>query len=305
MRNSLADAHPFSKLIFSLFIILVTFLVTFLIGFLIAIPIFHLNLSDLTQLMSDYNDPDNMKFLKFLQTLQGIGLFIIPAFIIGYVFHSNTLVYLEFNPVKRRLIGLTLFIFLAAIPLINSVAVFNQNMQFPEWLSGLERWMQQKEAGALELTKAFLKMDTFGSLLFNIFMIGILPAVGEELIFRGVLQRIFAEWTKNIHWGIAIAAILFSAMHLQFYGFLPRMLLGIILGYLFYWSGSIWIPIAGHFVNNTIAVIAYYYYGDKMVGEIENFGASEGTLIYLIVGILLVAPLLFLFYKETRKTVKN
>lgn len=302
MRNSLADAHPFSKLIFSLFIILVTFLVVFIIGFLVAIPIFHINLSDLTELMSNYNDPDNLRFLKFLQTLQGIGLFIIPAFIIGYIFHTKALVYLKYNPVKNRLVGLTIFIFLASIPLINSVAVFNQNMQFPDWLSGLERWMQEKEAGALELTEAFLKMDTFGSLLFNIFMIGILPAVGEELIFRGVLQRIFAEWTKNIHWGIAIAAILFSAMHLQFYGFLPRMLLGIILGYLFYWSGSIWIPIIGHFVNNTAAIIAYYYYGDKMTEPIENFGATEGTLIYLIVGVLLVTPLIYLFFKETRKT---
>lgn len=305
MRNSLADAHPFSKLIFSLFIILVTFLIILLIGFLVAIPVFHINLSGLTQIMSDYNDPDNLKFLKFLQTLQGIGLFIIPAFIIGYIFHSNTSVYLKFNPVKKRLVGLTIFIFLASIPLINSIAVFNQNMQLPEWLSGLERWMQQKEASALELTEAFLKMDTFGSLLFNIFMIGILPSIGEELIFRGVLQRIFAEWTKNIHWGIAIAAIFFSAMHLQFYGFLPRMLLGVILGYLFYWSGSIWIPIVGHFVNNTVAVIAYYFYGDQMTGEIENFGAEQGTFIYLIVGVLLVAPLLYLFYKETRESIKN
>ncbi len=302
MRNSLADTHPFSKLIFALFIILVTFLVTFLVGFLLAIPIFHIHLSDLTQLLTDYNNPDNLRFLKFLQTLQAVGLFIIPAFIIGYIFHSKSTAYLKFNTVKIRLIGLTLFIFIASIPLINSIAVLNQHMQLTEWLSGLENWIQDKEASARELTEAFLKMDNFGSLLFNIFMIGILPAIGEELIFRGVLQRIFTEWTKNIHWGIAIAALLFSAMHVQFYGFLPRMLLGVILGYLFYWSGSIWIPIAGHFINNTIAVLAYYFYSDEMTQEIENFGAGEDTIIYLAIGILLVVPLLFLFYKESRKS---
>lgn len=305
MRNTLSDTHPFSKLIFALFIILVTFLVTFLIGFLIAIPIFHIHLSDLTQLLSDYSNPDNLRFLKFLQTLQAIGLFIIPAFIIGYIFHSKSTAYLKFNPVRIRLMVWTLLIFIASIPLINAIAVLNQNMQLPEWLSGLESWMQDKETSARELTEAFLKMDSFGSLLFAIFMIGVLPAIGEELIFRGVLQRIFTEWARNIHWGIAIAALLFSAMHVQFYGFLPRMLLGVILGYLFYWSGSIWIPIIGHFVNNTIAVLAYYFYSDEMTQEIENFGAGEDTIIYLAIGILLVAPLLFLFYKESRKSLKN
>lgn len=302
MRNSLSDIHPFSKFIFALFIILVVFLLTFVVGLLIAIPIFQIDITDLTHFLSDYNDPDNLRFLKYLQTIQAFGLFIVPAFIIGFLFHSRPASYLKFNPTSKRFIILTAFILFASIPLINAMAVFNQSMHFPDWLSGLENWMREKENSAQELTEAFLRMDSLKSLLFNIFMIGILPAIGEELIFRGILQRIFAEWTKNIHWGIALAAIIFSAMHMQFYGFLPRMLLGVVLGYLFYWSGSIWVPITGHFVNNTVAVIAYYFYGDKMNREIENFGASGDTMIYLVVGILLVAPLMYLFYKESKKS---
>ncbi len=305
MRNSLSDAHPFSKFIFALFIILAAFLVVFIIGFIIAIPIFHINLSNLTSLLSDYNNPDNIRFLKYLQTIQAIGLFIIPAFIIGFVFHTKPAEYLRFGPTSKRNLVLTIFIFLASIPLINSFSVLNQNMQLPEWLGGLESWMKRQELSAQQLTEAFLKMDSIGSLLFNIFMIGILPAIGEELIFRGILQRIFAEWTKNIHWGVAIAAILFSAMHMQFYGFLPRMILGILLGYLFYWSGSIWIPIIGHFVNNTVAVLLYYFYADDMSKEIENFGAAQESITFLIVGIALVAPLLYLFYKENMKQSRN
>ncbi|MFC2096327.1 lysostaphin resistance A-like protein [Bacteroidota bacterium] len=305
MRNSLSDSHPFSKFIFSLFIILAAFLLIFIIGFLIAIPIFHININDLTNLLSDYNDPDNIRFLKYLQTIQAVGLFIVPAFIIGYLFHSKSSAYLQFKWVSKRNIILTVFIFLAAIPLINSFAVLNQNMQFPEWLNGLESWMQEKELSAQELTKAFLKMDSLGSLLFNIFMIGLLPAIGEELIFRGVLQRIFAEWTKNIHWGIVIAAILFSAMHMQFYGFLPRMILGVLLGYLFYWSGSIWIPMIGHFVNNTTAIILYYFYAEEMNRDIESFGAGQESIIYLIIGIAFVTPLLYLFYKENKKQITD
>lgn len=305
MRNSLSNVHPFSKLIFSLFIILATFMLTFIIGFLIAVPLFHLNITDLTNVLTNYTDPENIKFLKYLQTLQAIGLFILPAFIIAYIFHSKSTKYLKFEQITIRPIVFTIIILFASIPIINSLAVLNEGMHFPDWLRGIESWMKEKEMDAQGLTEAFLKMDTLGSLYFNIIMIGILPAIGEELIFRGIFQRLFAEWTKNIHWGIFIAAFLFSAMHMQFYGFLPRLLLGALLGYLFYWSGSIWIPMLAHFVNNTTAVILYYFYADKMTNNIENFGANQGTYIYLILGIIVVVPLLFLFYKENFRQSTN
>ena len=93
-------------------------------------------------------------------------------------------------------------------------------------------------------------MNSISSLLINMVMIGVIPAIGEEFLFRGALQKIFSEWTKNKHLGIWISAILFSAMHLQFYGFIPRMLLGALFGYTLLWTGSLWIPIFGHFVNN-------------------------------------------------------
>ena len=300
MRNSLSDAHPFSKIVFSAFIILVSFLVVIIIGILFAIPIFQINLSDFTNLSNNYNDPDTLQFLKYLQIIQSIGLFIVPAFIIGYIFHNRPSVYLGFISTKSFLIILTIFIFLAAIPLINSLALLNESMQFPNWLNGLENWMIEQEASVAELTEAFLKMDNLGSLIFNIIMIGVLPALGEELIFRGIIQRLFAEWTKNIHLGVIIAAILFSALHMQFYGFLPRMVLGILLGYLFYWSRSIWIPILGHFVNNTTALILYYFYEDTMTKNIEGIGVGSNIIIYLVVGILLIIPLLNLFYKKAR-----
>ncbi len=300
MRNSLSDSHPFSKIIFSVFIVLVSFLVIILIGILFAIPIFQINLVDFTNLANSYNDPDTLKFLKYLQIIQSIGLFIVPSFIIGYIFHNRPSVYLGFIATKRYLIILTILIFLAAIPLINSLAIINESMQLPNWLGGLENWMIEQEANAAQLTKAFLKMDNLGNLIFNIIMLGILPALGEELIFRGIIQRLFAEWTKNIHLGIVVAAILFSALHMQFYGFLPRMVLGILLGYLFYWSGSIWIPIIGHFVNNAMAIILYYFYGDSITNNIEGISVGSSIVIYLVIGVLLIIPLLSLFYKKAR-----
>ena len=87
----------------------------------------------------------------------------------------------------------------------------------------------------------------------------ILPAIGEELLFRGVFQRLLTEWTRNIHWGIILAALLFSFFHFEFYGFLPRFLLGVFFGYLFVWTSSIWVPILAHFTNNFIIVVYSFY----------------------------------------------
>ncbi len=302
MRNSFADVHPFSKLIFSLFIILLSFIVFILIGILIAIPIFDLNIFEIQNAITDLNNPANLNFLKYLQTLQAIGLFIIPAFIIGYLFNERTLTYLSLNKkIQISSILSVAIIMLFSLPLINYLAKLNAEMQLPEFLREVEIWMKEKETAAQEITKAFLKMDSIGMLAFNILMIGILPAIGEELIFRGVLQRIFTEWTKNIHWGILIAAILFSGMHMQFYGFLPRFILGVLFGYLFYWSGSVWVPITAHFVNNTTAVLVYYLYPESQTEQIENFGATEGTYIFLIISSFIVFYLLWQFYRNNKK----
>jgi uncharacterized protein len=302
MRNSFADAPPFSKLIYSLFIIFLSFIIVFIGGVLIAIPVFQLSISDIQNIVSDVSNPENLTFLKYLQTLQAIGLFIIPAFIIGYIFDKSSLNYLAF---KKNISFYSIFsiatIMLCSLPVINFLAKLNSDMQFPEFLKQVELWMKDKETAAQQITEAFLKMDSIGMLLFNIFMIGILPSIGEELIFRGILQRIFTEWTKNIHWGILIAAILFSGMHMQFYGFLPRFVLGALFGYLFYWSGSIWVPILAHFINNTTAVVLYYFYSDKMEEQIDNFGVSQGTYIFLIGSILIVSYLLWDFYKKNKK----
>jgi len=305
MKYSLENIHPFSKLLFSLFIILASFLVVFIIGIAIGLPVFNISLADLPAVLSNYSDPHNLKFLKYLQTIQAIGLFILPAFIIGYIFHQQSIRYLRFNPINFYSVILILFIMISALPAINFFAMLNAKMQLPAFLSELENWMRQKELSAQALTEAFLKMDNAGSLWFNIFMIGVLPAIGEELIFRGIFQRLFAEWTKNIHWGILIAAFLFSFMHIQFYGFIPRMILGILLGYLFYFSRTIWAPILGHFINNTMAVLFYYFYADQINEEIDSIGATEGSYGYLLVSIILISSFLFVFYKYQQKNISD
>lgn len=300
MKNIFSNSHPFSQLIFALFIILVSFLATFIIAIIIAIPVFDISFSDLTTVLSNYEDPNNINFLKYLQTIQGIGLFIIPAFIIGYLFSTSSMGYLKFNAIKpRNLASLTFFIFVVSIPIITYLGYLNSTMKLPESLSGIELWMKEKEESAKLITEQFLVMNSFGALLFNLFMIAIIPAVGEELIFRGIFQKIIAQWTKNIHVGILVSAFIFSAMHFQFYGFLPRFILGALLGYLFYWSGTIWIPILGHFINNSAAIIGYYFYGNKITEPTDTFGWS--ALPFLTINIILFGILMHSFYKNSFK----
>ena len=128
-------------------------------------------------------------------------------------------------------------------------------------------------------------------------MIAIIPSVGEELFFRGLLQRLFSEWFRNVHIAIFVTSFLFAAIHMQFYGFLPRMMLGILLGYLFYWTGSIWIPVFAHFLNNGSAVILSFLINRGTISSgYEDFGATE-NLFLIASSILFTGGLLYLVYR--------
>lgn len=190
-------------------------------------------------------------------------------------------------------------IVIGLLPLINVMAEINGKMALPGFLHDVEMWMKKAEEDAKVMTETFLRMDSAGSLIFNVIMIGIIPAFGEELLFRGVVQKLFTRWTKNQHWGIWIAAALFSALHGQFYGFLPRMLLGGLLGYLLLWSGSLWLPVFAHFINNGSAVLVSFMIQKEMLPpEIENIGTGEDEIYFLIASILIVFPLVWMIFKR-------
>jgi len=131
-------------------------------------------------------------------------------------------------------------------------------MTFPSAFSGIEKWMKNMEDAADLMIKRFIQTNSPGGISFNILMIAIIPAIGEEFLFRGVLQKIITSLTKNYHWGIWIAAFIFSALHFQFFGFIPRIILGALFGYLLVFTGSLWIPIFCHFINNLTGVIFLY-----------------------------------------------
>jgi len=280
-------------------------------GMLLASLILGIPFIELMNSSSGVNALQNLNLMRYVQVLQHIGLFIIPAFFAAYLFSGNATGYLRLrkirtlngdalNKVKPAIwFGAVLLLMLAAIPFINLLAALNEMIVFPESMSGLEQRLRFAEETAQQIIKLFLNVDHAGGMLFNIFMMAILPALGEELIFRGVIQKIFIRWTGNIHVGIIITGLLFSLFHFQFYGFFPRWLLGIMFGYLMVWSGTIWLPVFAHFVNNVVAVFLSYLIHQGTISEtIEEIGANQTDIPVTIAATAICAWLLWKIYRS-------
>ena len=181
-------------------------------------------------------------------------------------------------------------------PAIEFLSNLNQKMVLPPWL----KWMRDREDSAQKLMDVMLQMKTVWGLLFDVVLIGLVPAIIEEFMFRGVLQTIFVRWTKNVHAAVWITAILFSAFHMEFFGFLPRLLLGALFGYFVAWSGSIWPAVWAHFLNNATDVIVTYLYQHKHIQANPDDQHLFSTLGYLI-SFALMLNLLLLYKKIASK----
>jgi len=293
---------PFTRILFSILLVISCFSLIFFIGILLAKPFFGVGFKEILSSLSDYENPTSLKLLQYFQVIQSFGLFIIPPMLAGYFFERSSTGYLRINnPSRWPLYLFTLLLMFCSLPFINWMVSVNDLMKLPEFLHGLEEWMKSTEEEASKLTEAFMRMPTLGGFLFNMLMIAVLPAIGEEFMFRGLLQRLLKDWLGNIHLAIFVSALLFSAMHMQFYGFFPRMVLGIMFGYMFYWTGSLWIPIFAHFIQNGL-VVTVTYMGQKGLvgGDYENFGTSDHFYVILLSGIS-VAALLYLIYRWKQK----
>jgi hypothetical protein len=196
----------------------------------------------------------------------------------------------------------TLFIVIVFMA-VNSVFIdWNSKFDFPQFADGFEKWAREREDAATVFTEFLTQFDSPVQLVIALIVIAILPAIGEEVVFRGMIQNELYRGTRNMHLSIWISAILFSAMHFQFFGFVPRVLLGALFGYLYYWSGSLMMAIVAHFVNNGISVLAMYFYQQGAFEfDVESTEAAPANVV--VISALVTAGLLFYFYKyfEHRK----
>lgn len=295
-RKLFEGISPLARLIIAAAIAVVFFSMFFVIGLIIAIPLFGVNIFDLTAL-TDITNPDNLSIIKYLQIIQTIGLFVIPPFIIAFLYNIDVAEYLKLKkPPDIKSVLLVVVIVIVSLPLINWIAYLNSEMHLPGFLKEVEDWMRRTEAEAMELTYALVSADSFGVYLVNLFMIAVLPALGEELFFRGVIQKIFGEITRSHHWAIWITAMLFSVFHFQFLGFFPRLMLGVLFGYMLVWSGTLWLPIIAHFINNAFAVTVYYLSDINVVKQdIEQVGTSFSAFS-IIINIVILSLLFYLLY---------
>ena len=195
--------------------------------------------------------------------------------------------------------AMTAFIVVVFVGVNSWFAEWNHNIDFPDVF---EEWARAREDAAAEMTELLTTLSNSGELLIAILVIAILPAIGEEIVFRGLIQNELFRGTRNVHLSIWIAAVLFSAIHFQFYGFVPRLLLGALFGYLYYWSGNLWLAIFGHFVNNAASVVAMYYY-QQGAFEFDMESQEALPLPAVLTSAALTTGLLYFFYKyfEARK----
>jgi len=246
---------------------------------------------------SQINTSNGLLWLKIGQLVQTILLFLFPAFFCAYLFSNSLVVFLHLNKLaKGRTFLLVALLSISISPIVSWLSQVNSLVHLPTWAAAMEN-------EGVALTRAFLKVDTVGGLLFNVFLVGVLPAFAEELFFRGLVQKLFADWSKNIHAGIWISAAVFSAVHFQFLGFLPRMFLGALFGYLFYFSSSIWVSMMAHFINNSVGVIAYYFFskGSLSTDPLSNDLTAIGSWT-LFVSMVVVALVLYnVYYLETKE----
>ncbi|MDR3653293.1 MAG: type II CAAX endopeptidase family protein [Paludibacter sp.] len=234
-------------------------------------------------------NPTSVGIIKITQLIMSIVILIIPPFVLAYLCSDNTLQFLHLNKKINLMDVFFVFLFmLIVIPFVNLLSDLNHQLVLPKAMVGLETWMKNSEENATQLTVKLLNVHNIQGLIFNVFLISMIPAFGEELFFRGAIQGVMQQ-KLNIKVAIWITAIIFSTIHLQFYGFLPRMLLGAFFGYLLFWSENIWLPIAAHFTNNFIAILFYYFKNNGYkLPDIDSVGTGNTLWLGLASGSLAV-----------------
>lgn len=273
--------------LFQLFLLLLLILAGSILSSILIIGSFYL----INGLSADISTSPN--WMRLVQLVNSVGTFLLPSLGVAWLCSKRPREYLSVgNLPDGSVLWLTFLTMILFAPFINFTAVLNKEMVLPEFMGPVENWMKAQEETAERLTLLLLSGQGIFTLLANLTVIAVTAAITEEFLFRGTLERIIGKWTSNHHTVIWIAALIFSAIHMQFYGFLPRVLLGAYFGYLLYWSKNIWLPIFAHFCNNAFAVLSM---SDENLKNNEFITGDISTEYLLPLGIISLITL-FIFY---------
>jgi membrane protease YdiL (CAAX protease family) len=235
---------------------------------------------------------EEVNVLKMFQFLNQLSIFVLPPLILYGIVRKQEASFLKLNRLPNGLVFLVITLLLfALLPVIQQSMTWNSAMHLPKFMTNLEQWMHAQEDFAELLTNQFLKAENIGGFLINILVLALMPALGEELLFRGLMMHWLGKVMKNIHLNILITAFVFSAIHFQFFSFIPRFLLGIALGYVFYWTQSLWASIWLHFTNNALTVSVYYFAHEtssqQNPEDIEILNGSIWLLVSVVLSIVI------------------
>ena len=244
--------------------------------------------------------------LRICTVIQDLLVFIIPAIAVAMLSTRFPASLLAVDKLPDfRMTVLAIVALLLSLPAMNLIIEWNQNISLPESLKSIEEQMRNMEQSAEASIKLLLGGSNIAGLIVNILIVGVLAGFSEELFFRGALQRLLTSGGIMPHLMIWVTAFIFSAFHLQFFGFVPRMLLGAFFGYLLWWSGSLWLPILLHSLNNSIVVIAEWVNENQVdATDINKIGVSEGTtpdIILVALSVLLTAAAIFLISRRSKQ----
>jgi membrane protease YdiL (CAAX protease family) len=282
------ELSPLKGILFSFLLALFGFLFFFTLSELIKAVFFG-------GIDADISTDHGLMLIRISQFLQTTGLFLFPAILIAVFTSSVATRFLGFNSISTSKIILSIALMVLSIPGINLIASINAMIPMPGWMLELEQ-------AASRIMKAMLITDNVWLLMANLLVVAVLPAIAEELFFRGLVQKYMIGWVGNRFWGLLITAAIFSAIHMQFQGFIPRLLLGMLFGYLYIWSGSIWAPIAAHFANNSTAVFVYYLIGKGDIPDkLDTIGNTSGMWQAGIFSLAVSGLLLWVFWRERVK----
>lgn len=242
-----------------------------------------------------------LPMMRIATVVQDIFLFVLPALITALIVTRQSVRLLAVAKLPSLQMSLVaVVIMLVSSPAMSWIIELNNNIHLPESMAAFEASMRAMEDSASAAIESLMGPHTIGNLIMNILIIGLMAGFSEELFFRGGLQRLLSTTKMSNHLAIWLAAFIFSALHMQFFGFVPRMLLGAFFGYMLLWSGSLWLPILLHALNNSMYVVLKYATGS---GEPEIAGGDEWYTILL--SALLTAIGLYLIYNMYKNKGKT
>lgn len=299
-RKPVLSGHsPFAMLIFSSLGVILTGLVFQLIGLLLATFFYDISVFEILDITGEENK-EVISAVKFLQIIGALGTFVFSSMLISFFYTGSWLGYFRFGKtIRTGAVLLLIVIMVTALPAVNMLTDLNARLELP--FAGAERYLRQLEEQTQVLMMALVRADNFWALMVNLFMIAIIPAVGEELVFRGLIQRHLTDLFRNGHVAVIVASVIFSLAHFQFYSFLPRFFLGMILGYAFYYGRSLWYPMIAHLVNNTLGVVFYYFYMKEAAGDtLEDIGTMELMPVTALISLVAVGVLMYIWISYVR-----